>query len=167
MTCPICQQEHNWTLEDALDRIAKGPATIREAMAKATPEELLWKPAPNKWSVQQVAVHLLDTEMVYGVRIRKILAEDNPPLIAYEQDLWAEHCAEGRDVERVMQAFELLRADNVDLFRASLTRLGRAGQHPQYGALSARDLVMHLSPHDEKHAGQIQRVRQAYMDTTR
>jgi uncharacterized damage-inducible protein DinB len=135
-------------------------------MAQASPNELCWSPAAGMWSVQQVAVHLLDTEMVYGVRIRKILSEENPPLIAYEQDLWAAACTEGRDPERVMQAFELLRADNIGLFRASLPRLGRTGQHPHYGTLSAHDLIMHLSPHDEKHAGQIERVRQAYMDIT-
>jgi uncharacterized damage-inducible protein DinB len=167
MTCPLCQHEHNWTLEEAFDRLGKGPAMIRQAMAKARPEELRWSPAAGKWSAAQVAVHLLDTEMVYGVRVRKILAEDNPQLIAYEQDLWAAACTEGRDLERVMQAFELLRADNIGLFRASLTRLGRTGQHPSYGALSAGDLIMHLSPHDEKHAGQIKRVRQAYMDITK
>lgn len=167
MTCPICQHEHNWSMEEALDRLSKGPAIIRQAMAGADAKELRWPPAPGKWSVLQVVVHLLDTEMVYGVRIRKILSEDNPPVIAYEQDQWAAACTEGRDLERVMQAFELLRADNVGLFRASLPRLGRTGQHPNYGALSAGDLIMHLSPHDEKHAGQIKRVRQAYMDITK
>jgi uncharacterized damage-inducible protein DinB len=166
MICPICHHEHNWSLEEAMDRLAKGPAMIRHAMAGADAKELHWSPGAGKWSVLQVAVHLLDTEMVYGVRIRLIVAEHNPPLVAYEQDQWAEACTEGRDPERVLQAFELLRADNIGLFRASITRLARTGQHPSYGTLSAGDLIMHLSPHDEKHAGQIKRVRQAYMDIT-
>src|SRR5208282_1268325 len=104
MTCPICQHEHSCSMEEALDRLANGPALIRQAMAKASPAELRWSPASGKWSVLQVAVHLLDTEMVYGVRIRKILSEDDPPVIAYEQDQWAAACTEGRDLERVMQA---------------------------------------------------------------
>jgi uncharacterized damage-inducible protein DinB len=166
MTCPICQHDHNWTLEHALATLAHGPAVIRQAMAGASPAESRWSPAPGKWSVLQIAAHLLDTEMVYGVRIRKILSEDNPHVMAYDQDQWAAVCSEGRDLDRVMQAFELLRADNIALFRACSARLDRTGQHPHYGALSARHLIMHLSPHDEKHAGQIARVRQAYMDIT-
>src|SRR5580658_6791366 len=144
MTCPICQHEHNWSMEEAIDRLAKGPAMIRQAMDGTDAKELHWSPAAGKWSVLQVAVHLLDTEMVYGVRIRLILSEQNPTLVAYEQDQWADACTEGRDPERVMQAFELLRADNVGLFRAAFPRLGRAGQHPSYGTLSAGDLIMHL-----------------------
>jgi uncharacterized damage-inducible protein DinB len=167
MTCKICHHEHNWSLEEAIDRLSKGPAMIRAALASGDDKELRWSPAAGKWSALQVMVHLLDTEMVYGVRIRKILSEDNQPLMAYEQDQWAAACTEGRDLQGALQAFEALRADNVGLFRAALPRLGRTGQHPSYGALSAGDLIMHLSPHDEKHAGQIKRVRQAYMDITK
>ena len=167
MTCPICKLDHNWTFEEALDRLAKGPAMIRQALAKADAQELRWSPVPGKWSPLQVAVHLLDTELVYGVRARKILSEENGALPAFDQDLWAAACTEGRDLERVLKTFELLRADNVGLFRASLSKMDRTGQHPEYGALSLRDLLMHLSPHDEKHAGQIRKVRKAYQDITK
>ncbi len=167
MACPICQHEHNWGIEEAIDRLARGPAMIRQAMAGADDKELRWSPMAGKWSVLQIAAHLLDTELVYGVRIRKILSEDHQPIIAYEQDQWAAACTEGRDMEVVLRAFEALRADNIGLFRAAFPHLGRTGQHPSYGALSAGDLILHLSPHDEKHAGQIKRVRQAYMDITR
>lgn len=67
----------------------------------------------------------------------------------------------------MLQTFELLRADNVGLFRASIGKVDRTGQHPEYGTLSLRELLMHLSPHDEKHAGQIRRVRAAYQEITK
>ncbi len=165
MACPLCQQVHNWTIEEALNRLAAGPDLIRTALRNVTNEEANWAP-PLKWTPKQVAVHLLDTELVYGVRARKILSEENGVLLAYDQDKWADACTNGRNVSDVLNTFAALRADNVGLFRASMTRMDRTGVHPEYGALSLRDLILHLAPHDEKHAGQIKRVRDAYKDVT-
>ncbi|SRR6266404_3915144 len=167
MACPFCHHDHNWTIEEALDRLAKGPALVRAALANPAKDELAWAPAPGKWSPKQVVVHLLDTELVYGVRARKILSEDDGVLLAYDQDRWAAACTDGREAARAMDTFEALRADNIGLFRASIARMDRTGIHPEYGKVSLRDLLLHLSPHDEKHAAQIRRAREAYRDITR
>jgi hypothetical protein len=161
MTCKFCQQDHNWSVEEALTRLARGPAEIRHALSGAGEEELRWAP-PKAWSPFQVAVHLLDTELIYGVRFRKILSEPGGPLPAFDQDKWAEACSGGRDLRAVLDTFELLRKDNLALLRANTAHLHQSGQHPDYGELTALDILMHLSPHDEKHAGQIRRTREAY-----
>ena len=62
-----------------LAKLAAGPESIRNAMRNITPDEVNWAP-PTKWTPKQVAVHLLDTELIYGVRARKILSEENGDL---------------------------------------------------------------------------------------
>ena len=124
MICKMCKLDHDWTIEEALQRLEKGPAVIRKALSGAGPEELGWA-LPKAWSPKQVAVHLLDTEMVYGVRVRKILSEDNAIVPAYDQDCWAAACSDGRELGHVLDTFESLRRDNLAPFRASVARLDR------------------------------------------
>lgn len=164
MPCPFCKKDHDYSVEEALDRLAGGPAQVRAALAGAGEEELNWSP-PKAWSPRQVAVHLLDTELVYGLRMRKILSNDDGVLPAYDQDSWAAALTAGRDLVHVLDTFEHLRKDNLNLLRAAVAtpaNLDRTGKHPGYGVLTLRDHILHLAPHDTNHSGQIRRTREAY-----
>ena len=164
MACPICKKEHNFTVEEALERLEKGPAEVRAALAGAGTEEVNWSP-PGAWSPRQVATHLLDTELVFSTRYRKILAGDEGELAAFDQERWAAACSAGRDLTHVLGTFDHLRRDNVAMLRAALAdpdSLERTGRHPEFGRLTLRDLILHISPHDMNHAGQIRRTREKY-----
>ena len=171
MPCPFCQKEHDFTVEEALARLDGGPAEVRAALAGAGDAELNWS-QPGRWSPRQIAFHLLDCELIYGTRFRKILAEEDAVLPAFDQNLWSEACTAGRDLANALDAFERLRRDNVAMLRAAAAApaektsagsvLDRAGRHPQYGVLTLRDHILHLSPHDRNHAAQIRREREKY-----
>ncbi len=45
--------------------------------------------APDKWSIRFILHHLADAETVMFERIRRILSEDRPVLLAFDQDAWA------------------------------------------------------------------------------
>ncbi len=164
MSCPFCHKEHELTVEESLDRLERGPAEVRAALAGAGEAELNWA-QPGRWSPRQVAFHLLDTEIIYSTRFRKILAEDDAELPAFDQERWAAACSDGRDLANALSAFEALRQDNVALLRAAATApaaLGRSGRHPEYGRLTLRDHLLHISYHDHNHAEQIRREREKY-----
>lgn len=164
MPCPFCKQEHNFSIEEALDRLAQGPAQIRAALEGGGEEELNWA-RPGRWSPSQVVFHLLDTELVYSTRFRKLLAQDGGELPAFDQNLWTDTCTAGRDLANALDTFERLRRDNVAMLRAAVRNpavLDHSGRHPEYGLLTLRDVVLHLSPHDQNHAGQIRREREQY-----
>ena len=55
-----------------------GYAAIAEALLKITPEELDARPAPNKWTTREIIHHLADSETTSAVRLRRLLAEDQP-----------------------------------------------------------------------------------------
>ncbi len=116
MPCPICKKEHNFTVEEALSRLENGPEEIRVALAGAGHEELEWAP-PEAWSPRQIVTHLLDTEIVFSMRYRRILAGDDGDLPAFDQERWAAACSAGRNLPQVMTTFEYLRQDNVALLR--------------------------------------------------
>ena len=50
-------------------------------IVESTPRHVLARPeAPGKWSMGEVLAHLADSDLVWGWRLRLILAQDRPPL---------------------------------------------------------------------------------------
>ena len=63
------------------------PAALRAAFDGVDDAAIRRAEAPGKWSMIDVAHHLADGEMVVGVRVRMIVAQEQPPITAYDQEL--------------------------------------------------------------------------------
>lgn len=139
------------------------PAALRRAIDGLDREQLGRPEHPGKWSIGQVLRHLADSEVVWGWRLRLILAQDRPPLTGYDQDAWADrlHYDEA-DPADSLQVFETLRRDNLRLVeRASPADLTRVGVHAERGDESVEHLRRLYAGHDLLHLRQIERIRQA------
>jgi uncharacterized damage-inducible protein DinB len=64
-----------------IDEFEAGPATLRRAIAGLTPEEVKARPGPGKWSIQEVVIHLVDSDEIAIDRMKRMLIEDNPTLL--------------------------------------------------------------------------------------
>jgi len=117
--------------------------------------------ASGKWSMLEVMHHLADGEMVLGVRIRMILAQDRPPITAYDQEAWAEKLRyRDADLGAVQLQFQTLRDANLRVARElSPEDLGRAGIHTERGAESVGYILRLLAGHDLTHLAQLERIR--------
>ena len=69
-----------------LERFRRGPELLAVVLTGVFGEEEDFVPAPGKWSARQIIAHVADAELVAAHRFRQILAEDNPTLIAFDQD---------------------------------------------------------------------------------
>jgi hypothetical protein len=138
--------------------------TAARALFDGLDDALIRRPeAPGKWSMIEVAHHLADSDMVVGVRIRMIVAQDRPPIVAYDQDLWvAKLRYRQAPLSDVLAQFAVLRSANVRLAR-QLTpeELGRVGIHTERGAESAGYLLRLVAGHDLVHLNQLARIRRA------
>jgi hypothetical protein len=147
---------------DPLDVLRATPPALRSipgrvGAALGTPE------APGKWSVNQVLQHLADSEVVFGWRIRLVLAQDRPAITGYDQDRWADrlHYADGEPQEAI-ERFTVLRRANVRLLeRASPADLQRIGVHAERGEETLGHLVKLYAGHDLLHLRQIERIAAA------
>ena len=74
--------------ELAIRLIAETPATLHRLTKDLTPEQAHSRPAEGEWSIVEIAGHLVDKTEVWGERFRRIAAEDNPRLEAFDQDEW-------------------------------------------------------------------------------
>jgi hypothetical protein len=76
-------------LEDLLERYRRAPEVIAMMLTGVFGEEVDFIPAAGKWSIRQITRHLVDSELVATYRFRSVIAEDDPPLRAYDEAAWA------------------------------------------------------------------------------
>jgi hypothetical protein len=149
---------------DLLERFRRAPEVIALMLTGVFGEEIDFEPAPGKWSIRRIARHLADTELVMSFRFRGILAEDNPPLPAFDQGLWASNLDYAvRKPAQSLEHFRRLRADNYELLKdVPAPAFERKGTHAERGELTLRQVVQIATDHAESHARQLQSVREAY-----
>ena len=149
---------------DFLSLLAAAPAKLASLTSGLSAEQLARRPAPDKWSIQEIAAHLADDELVGAYRIRLILSSPGTAIQAFDQDIWART---GRyasaDTHASLEMFRILRQANLALLR-SLTpaEWDLHGIHAERGAESIRDIAMYYAGHDINHFEQIETIRKQY-----
>ena len=146
-----------------LDVLRATPDAAKKAIAGLSVDQLRTPELTGKWSIAQVLRHLADSEVVWGWRMRLILAQDRPPITGYDQDQWADrlHYAEA-DVDDSLDALRVLRRDNLKLIeRATPEELKRVGVHAERGEEGVGYMVRLYAGHDLLHLNQIARIRKS------
>lgn len=142
-----------------LDRYEAGPALLRQAWSEVPPEARRWRPAEGKWSAHEVVVHCGDSETYGATRIRLVLAEPEPLIVGYDENLWSRAFDyHAHDVELAFRAIEVVRANTAALLRRLPDAAwGRLGRHSHSGPYSDADWLRIYAEHLEVHAAQIRR----------
>jgi hypothetical protein len=150
--------------EALVDRYARGPERIEEALARAPKEALKWRPGPGKWSVHEVVVHCADSETNAALRIRYLLAEKEPLIVGYDQDAWARQFDyHAQPLEESLAATAAARGRTVPLLRRMTDAdWAKAGRHTESGPYTTEDWLRIYAAHLEGHAAQIERNVEAW-----
>ena len=135
-----------------------------EKLLKGVPAAKLRKrPAPDKWSVAEIVVHLADTEIVGGYRIRTILGSPGTPIAAFNQDAWvtAGHY-DKRDVRKSLEQFRAVREANLALLKTLTAEQWKDhGIHSERGEETVEHIVRMFGGHDINHMKQIEAIVKA------
>lgn len=143
--------------ERPVEEILKAtPGALRSVIA-AMGDAVETRPAPGKWSVAEVACHLADTEMVFGFRLRQMLAEDNPAVQPFDQDKWAASYP-GVSADQAMEVFAALRSWNLRLIETALPAAANCtATHPERGVFTFQSFVELMAGHDLNHLTQLRK----------
>ncbi len=115
-----------------LERYRRAPELLAALLTGVYGEEEDYLTAPGKWSIRQIVAHLADTELVAAHRFRQVIAEDNPTLIAFNQEAWAARLDYARrKPKQSLETFRRLRAENHDLLKELPAGAYRARRHSQ------------------------------------
>ena len=145
-------QEHAATL----DRLRATSRDLVALMGTATGDQLRKAPAPGEWPAFTVLTHLADAELVYGARLRLIVAEDNPRLPAFDENAWADRFGTLEDPRDALDRWRATRASTIRIFESLADEeWARSGLHEERGVLTAGDIAQLLADHDAAHLNQI------------
>lgn len=142
---------------DLIDQYANGGDKLSLAIRGLTREDLLAVPDADanvgKWSIQQVVIHLCDCEQVHADRMKRVIAEDDPPLMAFDENKWvaALNYAD-QSAEDAVQLVTLLRKQLATTLRKLPdAAFARAGMHSETGRKTLEDLLRGTVNHFEHH----------------
>ena len=145
-----------------LDAAEKSPREIAAAVSGLSEETLRHKPSPEKWCVLEVLGHLADIEIVYGYRMRQMLADTQPVIAPLDQDAWARNLKYMDSVPAELVAFYgLARHYNLRLLRSlKLSDLSKSAFHPEMQReMTVADLVERMAGHGATHLQQIEKLK--------
>jgi hypothetical protein len=153
-------------LAELLERFRRGPEMVASSVTGAAGAELDYVPAPGQWSVRQILCHVADSEIVGADRFRRILAEENPTIVGYDQNAWAQNLDYGRRrTAQALETFRHIRNENYELLnQAPEAAFERQATHSERGVISLLDLLRIYAGHAEKHSQQIRKVRSLYKE---
>jgi uncharacterized damage-inducible protein DinB len=146
-----------------IDQYEAGPAKLKEAIIGLSHDELLAAPIPGKWSTQQVVIHLADAEAAQADRMRRVLATDNPPLLAWDENQFAANLHyDVQSAEDAVQMIELTRRQLARILRASpASAFDRTGTHSERGKQTLRDILTMAVTHMDHHLKFVDEKRKA------
>ena len=81
--------------ESLIDRYAAGGAILAYAVQGLSGEQKQARPGPGAWSIAEVVAHLVDSDAVACDRMKRIIAEPNPTLLAFDENLWIQRLRSG------------------------------------------------------------------------
>ena len=146
---------------EPLSILRETPSAAARAIEGLTRAQIRTPEAAGKWSIAHVLQHLADSDLVWGWRMRLILAQDRPAITGYDQDLWADrlHYAD-TDPALALDQLRVLRRGNLALLEhATPEDLTRVGVHSERGEESAGYMIGLYAGHDLLHLRQIERIR--------
>jgi hypothetical protein len=144
---------------EMIEQYAKGGEKLALAVRGLTAEDMQCFPPPDanpnvgKWSIQQVVIHLQDSDLIGADRMRRIIAEDNPTLIGYDETKFANNLFyHDQSVEDAITLFELSRKQFAKILRklpdSAFTRIGN---HNEKGVVTLEQQLKGYIDHLENH----------------
>ena len=131
-----------------------GQAGVLHALVRGlSPADLEARPVPGTWSLRTLAIHVMDSDQFAIGRMKRIIAEDLPLLIAYDESAFAERLHYGaQDLGMVCDLYRLGRLHMGEILRRlPADTFARAGVHNQRGLVRLGDLVTGYVGHVEHH----------------
>lgn len=146
--------------QSPLAALAAAPRKLERAVAKATPARLKRRPAPDKWSIAEIAAHLADTEVVIAYRLRLILGQPGAAIIGFDQDQWATGMDYAkRSLQQSVRQFQAVRAANVSLLKSLRpAQWKHHGVHNERGPETIATIARLTAGHDLNHLQQIDAI---------
>lgn len=136
-----------------IDDYEAGSERLAAAIVGLDRADLLAVPIPKTWSIQQIVLHLMDSDLVGSDRIKRMIAMQRPTLMGYDESAFASQLGyERMDVQRAIEMFRLNRAMTAAILRGLPDEaFQRVGLHSERGEVQLGPYVAEYSEHLDYH----------------
>jgi len=135
------------------------------AALKEFPREMWqFKPAPNRWSVHEIIIHLADSEASSFLRCRFFLAEPGKAVMPYDQDVWTQKLNyHAQSTDEAIELFKCLRRASYHLIKDLPESAWSAKLiHPEHGDYTFDRWLEIYEGHTGGHINQMRRNLEAW-----
>ena len=138
---------------DLIERYAAGGARLAPAIAGLTREQLNAFPVPGTWSIQQIVMHMMDSDLIASDRMKRVAAEDHPTLIGYNETAFGQKLFYDQlDPQLACEIFAKNRQMTTEILRRlPAESFARTGHHNERGEVTLTDLVETYADHLDHH----------------
>lgn len=145
---PSPAQIHRWI--DDYEADAARPARWIVGLSR---EDCLAHPVPGTWSIQELTVHVLESDLVATHRFRRIVAEPLPILYAYDETAFVQRLSyDAVNLPQACELFALNRRFTAAWLRTlAPTDFERAGIHSQRGKVALWEFLRSYVNHPRHH----------------
>ena len=145
-----------------VDQYAAGARVLGDSIKGLSREDFLAYPVPGTWSIQQIVLHLMDSDLIASDRMKRIIAEENPTIIGYDESAFSKKlCYDKLDPDLAADIFRQNREMTAVILRhVPATAFARAGTHNERGKMTLGELVKLLVWHLDHHMGFLRHKRQ-------
>jgi len=136
-----------------IDRFENGGVLLSYAVTNLNRDHERARPGPGSWSSAELVVHLLDADLVGGDRMKRVIAEDNPTLLHFDESAWVSRLSgQEMPVEEAVSLFANHRRWMARLLRQRPeSDFSRIGEHTERGRVTLAELVRSYVGHVDHH----------------
>lgn len=145
-----------------IETYAAGAPVPGHAIAGLSREDFLATPVPNTWSIAQIILHLMDSDLIASDRMKRVIAEENPTIIGYNETLFAQKLFYDRlDPFAAADIFRKNREMTAMILRNLPDEaFSRVGTHNEHGRMTLADFVRSYTDHLDHHMKFLRHKRQ-------
>lgn len=142
-----------------LNDYQKGYEVIIDTLNELPNEVFDYKPSPNSWSVREIIIHIVDSDVNAYTRLRTAIAESGQAVSPYNQDKWACNlCYEIQSIDDNLELFKQLRKlTHYLLLNISDSAWNNFFIHPERGNLTVTEYLKLIVDHVNAHVNRMLR----------
>lgn len=136
-----------------IELYAAGGPKLRQSVEGLSSEQLLARPGPGNWSIQELVIHLADSEEIAVDRMKRIVTEDNPTLLYADETAYVERLFnDQQSLADALTLFEVARRQWSRVLRLLPDdAFSRQGTHNRRGIVTLGGMVEVTSKHLDHH----------------
>lgn len=147
---------------ELIEAYRHGSQAFAKVVSRVPEDRYDASPGPGEWTPRQIIHHLADAELRATVRLRQLLAEENPLIQGYDEERYTERLPLDRSITVSLEAIRIAREANLELLvRAPEDAWANVGQHTESGPYMLEDWLRIYTAHPLDHAQQLERAAAA------